>query len=631
VSSVRPHYQAAGAGPALFPSERSGRVALTHLNRVFARYRREVGLDETLDLHSLRRSYVTHLIEDVTVAGAPAGDAGPGTPQHAGPGGALRHLRLHPGQPDRHRRRGQGRPQGQRPVRRGGRPCRDRPAPPSPGPAGPVSRQVPQRGPVTCSRCRQSGPRRGVSWPEGYVCRRCYQQATRRRGRCAGCGNEHLLPGLDAAGTPICTSCAGITQDLTCSRCGQQDEPHRRRRCARCCLREDLTVLLEDGTGQVRPELTGLLEAIVGQPRPRGALIWLRNPDVTRLLTGLARRQLELTHATFDADPGGRTAMHLRELLVRHGALPPVDRTIVLFQNWLATTLPSYSPATARLLGSFARWHHLRRMRELAEHGRLKPGTALTARQQITVAGQLLTHLETLGIAASQARQSDLDAWLADGASTRYTARTFIVWAVRARHLPALRFPHRSANGTPVLSQDERLALLRRFLTTDHEPVAYLLAAVLLLLYAQPTRLVRLRRDDLVGADGTATLRLGEEPVVLPAPVAALLRRHLDSRSNISTAANAGSPWLFPGYRAGQPLHQSYLMTQLREAGVPLLAARNSALRQLVPDMPPAVAAQALGYSPQIAEAHARQAGATWSPYAASCASKPARERQVHG
>lgn len=64
VSSVRRHYPAAGAGPALFPSERSGRVALTHLNRVFARYRREVGLDETLDLHSLRRSYVTHLIED---------------------------------------------------------------------------------------------------------------------------------------------------------------------------------------------------------------------------------------------------------------------------------------------------------------------------------------------------------------------------------------------------------------------------------------------------------------------------------------------------------------------------------------------------------------------------------------
>lgn len=64
VDQARPHYPGAAGLPALFPSERSGRVDLTHLNRVFARYRRELGLDEGLDLHSLRRSYVTHLIED---------------------------------------------------------------------------------------------------------------------------------------------------------------------------------------------------------------------------------------------------------------------------------------------------------------------------------------------------------------------------------------------------------------------------------------------------------------------------------------------------------------------------------------------------------------------------------------
>jgi len=96
--------------------------------------------------------------------------------------------------------------------------------------------------------------------------------------------------------------------------------------------------------------------------------------------------------------------MHSGELLVWQGALPPADRTMVLFRNWLTATRSGYSPATARLLGSFARWHHLRWMRELSEHGRLKPGTALTARQQISVAGQFLTHFETLGIAASQAR-----------------------------------------------------------------------------------------------------------------------------------------------------------------------------------------------------------------------------------
>lgn len=159
--------------------------------------------------------------------------------------------------------------------------------------------------------------------------------------------------------------------------------------------------------------------------------------------------------------------------------------------------------------------------------------------------------------------------------------------------------------------------MLRRFLTTQDDSAAYRLAAVLLLLYAQPvTRIVRLQLADIGQTGDTVTLRLANEAAVLPAPVAALLQQHLDSRPNVSTAANADSPWLFPGYRPGQPLHQSYLMARLRDAGVPLLAGRNNALRQLVLDMPPAVAAQALGYSLQVADAHARNAGATWTNYA---------------
>jgi len=50
--------------PALWPSERAPRVALTQINARFAAYRDALGLDPALDVHSLRRSYVTHLIED---------------------------------------------------------------------------------------------------------------------------------------------------------------------------------------------------------------------------------------------------------------------------------------------------------------------------------------------------------------------------------------------------------------------------------------------------------------------------------------------------------------------------------------------------------------------------------------
>lgn len=50
----------------LWPSERGGGLApitADSVSRMFTAVRREVGLDDGLDFHSLRRSYVTHLVE----------------------------------------------------------------------------------------------------------------------------------------------------------------------------------------------------------------------------------------------------------------------------------------------------------------------------------------------------------------------------------------------------------------------------------------------------------------------------------------------------------------------------------------------------------------------------------------
>lgn len=60
---VRPLLPTAAQG-ACWPSERSARIGFTQMNTRFAAYRDAVGLDSALDFHSLRRSYVTHLIED---------------------------------------------------------------------------------------------------------------------------------------------------------------------------------------------------------------------------------------------------------------------------------------------------------------------------------------------------------------------------------------------------------------------------------------------------------------------------------------------------------------------------------------------------------------------------------------
>jgi len=62
-AEVRPLLGAEGH-PAAWPSERRARVGLEVINHRLAGYREALGLDHGLDVHSLRRSYVTHLIED---------------------------------------------------------------------------------------------------------------------------------------------------------------------------------------------------------------------------------------------------------------------------------------------------------------------------------------------------------------------------------------------------------------------------------------------------------------------------------------------------------------------------------------------------------------------------------------
>ncbi|MFE6835107.1 tyrosine-type recombinase/integrase [Streptomyces sp. NPDC057705] len=62
VGSVRPHLSP-GKHPALWVTERVGRLAPRSINEAFVAAREDAGLDPELDLHCLRHSYITHLTE----------------------------------------------------------------------------------------------------------------------------------------------------------------------------------------------------------------------------------------------------------------------------------------------------------------------------------------------------------------------------------------------------------------------------------------------------------------------------------------------------------------------------------------------------------------------------------------
>jgi len=63
VENVRPRFGCAGH-PALWVTERGGRVKPAEINARFVAYRDALGLPAALVPHSMRHSYVTHLTED---------------------------------------------------------------------------------------------------------------------------------------------------------------------------------------------------------------------------------------------------------------------------------------------------------------------------------------------------------------------------------------------------------------------------------------------------------------------------------------------------------------------------------------------------------------------------------------
>jgi site-specific recombinase XerC len=468
-----------------------------------------------------------------------------------------------------------------------------------------------------CGRCQRVVKLSGRRWPEGPICSGCYVTAMETYAPCARCGRHRLTPGLDGSSAPLCVPCSGINVSCRCDRCGKEALRHSKNLCGHCVLADRLAVLLDDGTGQINPDLKPFHDHFCSMPRPRSGILWLTKPHVPPILRALATGQTPLTHDGLSTLTPRRSVIHLRDLLIASGVLPPADRFLILFQQWLDTWLDDLDPDHRKVLERFATWHILRRLRASSARAPIGYGRNQSARSTLVKAAGFCTWLTARGRTLSTCTQADIDAFFAQSHEVRPGADTFLKWCVTNQAMPKLTIPSPRTEASTPIGARQRLDLIRRLTEDEALDLRDRVVALLVLLFAQDVvKITGLALDDVIQNEGRVSIVLGTDPTPVPAPFDALVIRYINNRSNLATATNPGSTLLFPGRRAGQPIHPTTLRLRLAAAGIPNLSGRTAALRQLLLHAPAPVVALMLGYAPTTTTRIAEETGDTYKNYA---------------
>ena len=471
-----------------------------------------------------------------------------------------------------------------------------------------------------CDRCRNLVARIRVHWPDGAVCGACFSSAVNASGACAHCREFRLLPGRSPIGEEICRDCAGITTNLTCSKCGREAERRRGGHCAACIVTEDLTGILKPNEP---PDLRlhRLIRELASTDRPRSIITWMRLPEAQALLNSIGARTLELSHESFDALPPAHSVEHLREMLVHHHILPGRgDIRLFRFEAWLDTRLGSFEdrPRIHQPLEVFGRWHHLRRLRTMPPQTNMDYATR-SAKQEITEAGKFMVWLDTEhGLHIDKIRQEHIDLYWSEGPSTRKHIRNFLQQRKLTGKGRALKAKARQAVASPMSSTTSRLNAIRTVIEADEVYLGTRIAAIIFLLYGTPIGKLASLQSNQIHADANGmTIALGSQPATIPEPLIPLFTDHLRHGAN-SRSMNKESPWLFPSTMAGQHISGNALWNRLKIFDLQPLATRNTTLFDLSKELDPASLSALLGYTSMTMTKHAAHAGMQMGSYPAT-------------
>lgn len=500
-------------------------------------------------------------------------------------------------------------------------------------PDGPLCGTCTPRALSICSVCGKTGPcmiSKTTGQPWCAACARSWAQCSRCKQRAP------VRAGTRDA--PLCGDCAVPEKGFwkTCTGCGTTGRLTAGA-CSRCRLHHQLRELLTDTSGGIHPELQVLHDTLANVDRPATALNWLKHGTVRTMLAELATGRQPLNHAALDDLLPSKPVEHLRSVLVATGALPARDEQLARTERWVTRTIDERAdPCEKELLGRYAVWHLLRRLRQRNRGTDTTYGQLDTVRQRVHAAIGLLDWLRTRGLALATCRQADLDTWLtSNDASYRITTGHFVRWAISQHINRNLRFDATRWTGPArPLDHEQRWQQAKRLLHDDTLAADDRVAGLLLLLYAQrPAAISRLTLNDINTSGDTLTLRLGSIPVELPEPLATLTRSLLAARRGHATIGDHGtSHWLFPGGQPGRPVSADRLGERLRQLGLRPGEARSTALFQLATELPAAALARVLGINIKVAVAWQHVSAGDWTNYAAAVSRRhsPITQHNVH-
>ncbi|MEZ0096155.1 hypothetical protein [Streptacidiphilus sp. EB129] len=369
-------------------------------------------------------------------------------------------------------------------------------------------------------------------------------------------------------------------------------------------------------------QLQPLADALGTARYPYSVRRWIDRLPSAKLLARLVSEHGEIRHEHVDALPQDRITDYVREMLVTTGVLPRRHEPLARLQLWLKDTLDQLPPQHRRIIGPFAEWHVVRDARRRAARGRYTTGAASADRTDIRVAVEFLAWLDTQGHDLASTTQQVLDLWATSYPTRRAGLHSFLNWTV-ARRLTGKITLDRAAVAFPsrFLSEADQLEQLKRCLNDDSLPLPARIVGALTRLYGlSTTRIVALTCDRFHRDEHGAYLTVERNPVLLPPKLARLVELQMNglgSRSVLHESSD-GIRYLLPGRPASRPQNPGSIHNLLRRNGLPTISARNTAMIDVVSELPPIVVSDLFGLHPSTAHRWAKYAQSSWADYLAA-------------